>query len=161
MVGPDSYGISRAPHYSGGHRWRRFRFAYGAFTLCGQLSQHCSATKTLCNSTARLRTRPRDSLYTANTTPAGLTCLRFRLRPFRSPLLRASLTISFPPVTEMFHFTGSPPALSRVPELLPGGFPIQVSTDRRTLAPTRGFSQLAAPFFGVWRQGIPRVPLVP
>ena len=131
MVGPDSYGISRAPHYLGGHRWRRFRFAYGAFTLYGQLSQHCSATKTLCNSTARLRTRPRDSRYTANTTPAGLTCLRFRLCPFRSPLLRASLTISFPPVTEMFHFTGSPPAYAG-PGTSSGGFPhsgIHGSTD--------------------------------
>ncbi len=31
---------------------------------------------------------------------------RFRLFPFRSPLLRESLLISLPPVTEMFHFTG-------------------------------------------------------
>ena len=41
-----------------------------------------------------------------------LTCNRFRLSPFRSPLLRASLSISLPPVTEMFHFTGSPPEMS-------------------------------------------------
>ena len=31
---------------------------------------------------------------------------RFRLFPFRSPLLRESRLISFPPATEMFHFTG-------------------------------------------------------
>ena len=31
---------------------------------------------------------------------------RFRLVPVRSPLLGESRLISFPPVTEMFHFTG-------------------------------------------------------
>jgi hypothetical protein len=31
---------------------------------------------------------------------------RFGLVPFRSPLLRESHSLSFPPVTEMFHFTG-------------------------------------------------------
>ena len=40
-----------------------------------------------------------------------LTCIRFRLRPFRSPLLRTSLSISLPPATEMFHFAGSPPPI--------------------------------------------------
>ena len=32
---------------------------------------------------------------------------RFGLFPFRSPLLRASFLLSFPPGTEMFHFPGS------------------------------------------------------
>lgn len=49
----------------------------------------------------------------------------------------------------------------QAPELLPEGFPIQISTDLWTLAPPRGFSQLATSFFGIWRQGIPRVPLLP
>ena len=31
----------------------------------------------------------------------------FRLFPFRSPLLRESHSLSFPPLTEMFHFSGS------------------------------------------------------
>ena len=30
----------------------------------------------------------------------------FRLLPFRSPLLGECIFVSFPPVTEMFHFTG-------------------------------------------------------
>ena len=30
----------------------------------------------------------------------------FRLVPFRSPLLRESLLLSFPPATKMFQFTG-------------------------------------------------------
>ena len=59
----------------------------------------------------------------------------------------------------MFHFT-------RLPSLRTHGFghvgfPIQRSADHGTLAPPRGFSQLAASFFGIWRQGIPRVPFVP
>src|SRR5262249_1064038 len=33
---------------------------------------------------------------------------RFGLSPFRSPLLRVSRLISFPPGTEMFHFPGLP-----------------------------------------------------
>lgn len=160
MVGPDSYGISRAPHYLGYILWRRLYFAYGAFTLYGPLSQHGSAIQTLCNSTDRLRPTNICPRYPRCTTPAGLACNWFRLYPFRSPLLRASLSISLPPVTEMFHFTGSPPDL-QAPGLLPEGFPIQKSTDLRTLAPPRGFSQLAASFVGIWRQGIPRVPFVP
>ena len=114
MVGPDSYGISRAPHYLGVHQRRYFHFAYGAFTLCGSLSQHDSAIKTLCNSTGVLQHSAHGSRYTVCTTPAGLACIRFRLYPFRSPLLGASLSISFPPVTEMFHFTGSPPYQGRM-----------------------------------------------
>ena len=40
------------------------------------------------------------------TTPAGITSRRFRLIPVRSPLLRESRLISFPPGTEMFQFPG-------------------------------------------------------
>ena len=114
MVGPDSYGISRAPHYLGVHQRRCFHFAYGAFTLCGSLSQHDSAIKNLCNSSENLQISAHGSHNTNCTTPAGLACIRFRLYPFRSPLLGASLTISLPPVTEMFHFTGLPPSKGRM-----------------------------------------------
>ena len=45
-------------------------------------------------------------------TPSALTPHRFRLFPFRSPLLRESLLFSSPRVTEMFQFTRFPlPAL--------------------------------------------------
>ena len=57
---------------------------------------------------------PDRPLYPARTTPAGLTCVRFRLLPFRSPLLGVSLAISFPPDTEMFHFSGLPPFNGRL-----------------------------------------------
>src|SRR5664279_60735 len=49
------------------------------------------------------------------------------LFPFRSPLLRESRLISFPPVTEMFQFTGFAPYtyLFSARYLLRGGFPIR------------------------------------
>ena len=138
---------------------RLMYFIYGAFTLFGPLSQHGSIIYGLCNSLYRLQTILDRSLDPARTTPAGLACARFRLCPFRSPLLGVSLTISFPPVTEMFHFSGLPSLWTH--GLLHVGFPIQTSADQRTLAPPRSFSQLATSFFGIWRQGIPRVPFVP
>ena len=134
-------------------------FIYGAFTLYGSFSQHDSIINRICNSLEALQRLLNRSRNTKCTTPAGLTCSWFRLRPFRSPLLGVSLTISFPPVTEMFHFSGLPSL--RTHGLLHVGFPIQTSADQRTLAPPRSFSQLATSFFGIWRQGIPRVPFVP
>ncbi len=38
--------------------------------------------------------------------PRASTRQRFRLFPFRSPLLRESMSLSFPPGTEMFQFPG-------------------------------------------------------
>src|ERR1035437_2641647 len=37
-----------------------------------------------------------------------ITYRRFRLFPFRSPLLRESISLSFPPGTKMFQFPGCP-----------------------------------------------------
>ena len=57
-------------------------------------------------------------------------------------------------------------SVPRVPFLADGhplrwpGFPIRISTDLCSLAAPRGFSQLAASFFGSWRLGIHRMPLV-
>ena len=42
--------------------------------------------------------------YRSPTTPSPKTW--FGLFPFRSPLLRESIFLSFPPVTKMFQFTG-------------------------------------------------------
>ena len=86
---------------------------------------------------------------------------RFRLFPFRSPLLRESRLISFPGGTEMFHF---PPFASLRREMT-GHYTSQVSPfghPRVTacLAARRGFSQLATPFIACLHQGILRMPLV-
>ena len=61
---------------------------------------------------------PDCSASTRRITTTGLV-------PFRSPLLRESRLISFPPVTEMFQFTGFAPHayLFSMRYLLRGGFP--------------------------------------
>lgn len=84
---------------------------------------------------------------------------------FRSPLLTESISLSFPPLTEMFHFSGfrvSYPMCSGMNDrVLPrSGYPIRISPDHRLLAASRGFSQLAASFFACWHQGIHRTPLL-
>ena len=87
------------------------------------------------------------------------------LVPFRSPLLRESRLISFPPVTEMFHFTGSRSATPMYSEwshpLLNGrGYPIRKSPDHSVFAAPRSLSQLITSFFACWHQGIHHVLLV-
>ena len=91
----------------------------------------------------------------------ALTPVRFRLIPFRSPLLGESLLLSFPRATEMFHFTLFP-----LPELCihsgvtphdgcrvsPFGHP----RVKAWSAAHRGFSQPPASFIGSRRQGIRR-----
>ena len=89
-----------------------------------------------------------------------LTRTRFRLRPFRSPLLRASLRFLFLRLLRCFTSPGRL-RIAPVAGLLRQGSPIRIPTDLGTLTPPRGFSQFAASFVGVWRQGIPRVPLLP
>ena len=84
---------------------------------------------------------------------------------FRSPLLTESISLSFPPLTEMFHFSGcrvSYPMYSGMNDrVLPrSGYPIRIPPVHRSLAAPRGFSQLAASFFACWHQGIHRTPLV-
>ena len=60
--------------------------------------------------------------------------VRFRLFPFRSPLLRESLLLSVPRGTEMFQFPRFPlPVLcvhTGVPPAKVVGFPIRTSTVR-------------------------------
>jgi hypothetical protein len=54
-----------------------------------------------------------------NIGPNAVKLSGFRLFPFRSPLLRESLEISFPQVTKMFQFSCLPLA-KRVPGFYPG-----------------------------------------
>lgn len=77
---------------------RCFTFAYGAVTLFGRTFQSPSTSSALCNSFA-----PRQRHVSIPQHPehndCRLTCPRFRLIPFRSPLLRESRFLSFPGVT--------------------------------------------------------------
>lgn len=72
--------------------------------------------------------------------------LRFGLFPFRSPLLRESRSLSLPPLTEMFHFSGfTLPCLfysARSDVVLPAsGFPIRTFPDQSVLTAPRDLSQ--------------------
>ena len=77
--------------------------------------------------------------------------LWFRLFPLRSPLLRESLLISSPPLTEMSHFSGSRSVnlciqlhSSKVLALL--GFPIRKSPVHCFFPAPRSLSQVCASF---------------
>ena len=80
-------------------------FMYGAFTLYGGTFQFLPLTKRFltphrhCNDDQMVPRPPRCNA-------CRLTQHRFRLFPFRSPLLRESLLFSLPPGTEMFQFPG-------------------------------------------------------
>ena len=81
-------------------------FAYGAFTLYGRPSQTFRLPSTFVTPRG-----VRSLLQVRPATPGGqrlraFTPTRFGLVPFRSPLLRESRLISFPPPTEMFQFGG-------------------------------------------------------
>ena len=74
---------------------------------------------------------------------------RFRLLPFRSPLLRESNALSSPLGTKMFQFPRFP--LTRVSGLCPHrpGSPIRTSRYQRPLPAPPGFSQVVTSFIGL------------
>jgi hypothetical protein len=83
----------------------------------------------------------------------------FSLFRFRSPLLTESLSISFPPVTEMFHFAGCRDACAmdshKLEQVLPrSGYPIRKFTGQSVFAAIRDLSQLTTSFIAYWHQGI-------
>jgi hypothetical protein len=104
------------------------------------------------------------------TTPArqrrrAITPHRFRLIPVRSPLLRESRLLSLPHPTEMFQFRQFPPQALCVQTWVTGHDPCRVSPFGHPricalLAAPLGFSQPHASFFGSWRLGIHRGPLL-
>ena len=91
-------------------------FVYGTVTLFGCSFQRPSTTHRFCNSLGYPKAAPQPRTY---------CYVWFRLFPFRSPLLRESRLISFPPATEMFQFAGFAPHTYgfSVRYLLRGGFP--------------------------------------
>ena len=95
MVPADSDRIPRVPPYSGG-RLAHLAFPYQTVTVFGVTFQ-----------TLPVRSMSR---VPAPTTPAMPRHDRFRLFPFRSPLLRKSIFLSLPAGTKMFQF----PALTRI-----------------------------------------------
>jgi hypothetical protein len=135
VVLADSHGISRVPCYLGTPQGDQILFAYGTITLCGPNFHNGSAKHWFCNSLEGLlpfRAGPTTPLQHHQ---QAVPLQRFGLIPFRSPLLRKSLLLSFPRGTEMFQFPRFPPlglcVQPRVTGHLPlPGFPIRRSTDR-------------------------------
>ena len=91
----------------------------------------------------------------------AITPARFRLFPFRSPLLRESHLLSFPQGTEMFQFPRFPLPVLYIQTgvtphdgcwVSPFGYP---RIEAWSAAP-RGFSQPPTSFIGFRRQGIHR-----
>ena len=118
--------------------------------------------------TPRAACRPAQliSHYPGDATPCRVEhANRFRLFPFRSPLLRKSRLFSLPPGTEMFQFPRfAPQGLCIQPrgdQALPRpGCPIRKSPDLRLFAPPRGLSQLTTSFIAFRCQGIHHMPLI-
>ena len=132
-------------------------FGYGPFTLYGAAFQKLHLTFAL----------PRRAPTTPSTfLPSAILVDRkthesagFSLFRFRSPLLTESLSLSFPPVTEMFHFAGCRDACAmdshKLEQVLPrSGYPIRKSTGQSVFAAVRSLSQLTTSFIAYWHQGI-------
>src|SRR5262249_33519126 len=140
---------------------RLIAFAYRAVTFCGVAFQATSASNQFCNSLEDL-----PFLRAGPTTPLqhrrqAVPLQRFRLFPFRSPLLRESLLLSLPRGTEMFQFPRFPLTALCVQAGVTGHDPSRVSPfgDPRIkawLTAPRGLSQPPTSFIGIWRQGIHR-----
>jgi hypothetical protein len=143
VVPADSDRVSRARPYSGTCQGRSHVFVYGTLTLCGVTFQSLRLTHDFVTSRpAGRRIEAGPSTPRRQRLPP-ITSSRFGLIPFRSPLLRESRFLSFPPVTKMFQFTGlPPPALfdsGRGTRALPRvGCPIRRSRDQRSVSTSPG-----------------------
>ena len=140
-------------------------FAYGALTLYGARFHNASARNRLVDSMRAL-----SHSRVGPTTPMqhrrqAVPLHRFRLFPFRSPLLGESRLFSFPRGSEMFQFPRFPPLALCVQARVTGHDPSRVSPFghlriKALSAAPRSFSQPDASFIGSWRQGIHRKPFI-
>jgi hypothetical protein len=115
------------------------------------------------SSSARQNTPNGPTTPTTQRLPA-ITCDRFSLLRFRSPLLTESRLFSLPVGTEMFHFPTFPPhALCVQARVTPhdwcGVPPFGNPRINARLTAPRGLSQPPTSFIGSWCQGIHRAPL--
>ena len=117
-------------------------FEYGAVTRCG--------------ATFQMLLLSNKFTWPAPTTPTSPKRHRFGLFPFRSPLLRKSIFLSFPAGTKMFQFPASA-HLAMCTAFSRTGCPIRIPRDRVFFADPPGFSQLSASFLADGSQGILRM----
>jgi hypothetical protein len=149
------------PALLGNSELRLMHFTYGALTRYGATFQNASAIHQLCHSVENLVLLP-----SRPTTPhwqrhQALPPVRFRLIPFRSPLLRESLLLFLPRGTQMFQFPRFPPlALCVQTRVTPhnrcGVSPFGHPRIKARSAAPRGLSQPPTSFIGIRRQGIHR-----
>src|SRR5512133_1186014 len=108
VVPPDSDRVSRERSYSGTRSADQRVFVYGTIALCGARFHSLRLTPDLVTAAGSDTIRSRAlQPQTGNACP--LTPARFRLVPFRSPLLGESRLISFRRGTEMCQFPRLPP----------------------------------------------------
>lgn len=127
MVLPNSHRVSRVPWYSGIRSRKSDSFRLRG---CHPLRRTFPGASTM-NQVGNFPTDPKlrqtASHDTGYTTLSGLTYSRFRLFPFRSPLLWKSQLFSFPEGTKMFQFSSFASAAYvfsyRCPDITLDGFP--------------------------------------
>ena len=107
MVYPDSRKVSRAPRYLGIRPRKSFIFRLRGSHPLWRAFPDPSSRQNFCNFPAGPQPRQTRSHDTGWATPAGLTPIRFRLFPFRSPLLGESLRFLFLGVLRCFSSPGS------------------------------------------------------
>jgi hypothetical protein len=164
VVPPDSHRISRARCYLG------YNSEDSTFSCTGLSPSTATPSRGLPLTTLfsdfpppRQRQLSRPTTPTTQRLPA-ITCNRFSLIRFRSPLLTESRLFSLPVGTEMFHFPTFPPhALCVQARVTPhdwcGVPPFGNPRINARLTAPRGLSQPPTSFIGSWCQGIHRAPL--
>jgi hypothetical protein len=164
VVPPDSHRISRARCYLG------YDSEDSTFSCTGLSPSTATPSRGLPLTTlfsdfpsSRQRQLSRPTTPTTQRLPA-ITCNRFSLIRFRSPLLTESRLFSLPVGTEMFHFPTFPPhALCVQARVTPhdwcGVPPFGNPRINARLTAPRGLSQPPTSFIGSWCQGIHRAPL--
>ncbi len=158
MVLADSHRVPRVPWYLGDDSRKPCRFRLrGYYPLWLSFPEH-STNETVCNFPTSVQRGPNRSHDTGHATLARLARGRFRLFPFRSPLLRESRLLFFPGGTEMVHFPPFAPPSLCIQEGVTGHDSRRVSPfghpRLKHAAAHRGLSQLTTPFIAFQRQGI-------
>ena len=164
MVPPDSHRIPRARCYLGTSSGGPGFSCTGLSPSTATPSRGLPLTTDLSHSPPGRQ--PRQNGPTTPTTQRlpAITCDRFSLIRFRSPLLTESRLFSLPVGTEMFHFPTFPPhALCVQARVTPhdwcGVPPFGNPRINARLTAPRGLSQPPTSFIGSWCPGIHRVPL--
>ena len=105
MVLPNSHRVPRVPRYLGIQSRKTDLFHLQGYHLLWHAVPGVSAINQIGNFPMNPEIHPIESHDPEYATLPGLTHIRFRLIPVRSPLLGESLLLSLPEVTKMFQFT--------------------------------------------------------